>query len=142
MDVASMLPSRFMYNGSTTEHFAVCVYCNRSQMTSQRVKKKKYETRRSRVGWLLFFTRCSVFCDLLQYTRTEKCNLFVLFNKNSKGIFKDLGGYENRKTSSLTCYVYFNRSRSTIIYLYKRLCITYLCLFYTLQGKVNRNQYW
>ena len=25
--------------------------------------------------------RCNVFCDLLQYTRTEKCNLFVLCNK-------------------------------------------------------------
>ena len=40
-------------------HFPVCVYCNRSQMTSQRVKNKKvrHET------WLLFFTRCDIFCD-------------------------------------------------------------------------------
>ena len=53
-------------------HFSVCVYCNRWQKTSQHVKNKKYHTRRSRVGWLLFFTRCDVFCDLLQYTHTEK----------------------------------------------------------------------
>ena len=25
----------------------------------------------------LFFTRCDVICDLLQYTHTEKCNPFV-----------------------------------------------------------------
>ena len=55
-------------------YFPVRVYCNRSQMTSQCVKNKKYGTRRSRVLWLLFFTRCDVFCDLLQYTRTEKFN--------------------------------------------------------------------
>ena len=35
------------------------------------------------MAWLLFFTRCDVFCDLLQYTYTEKCNLFVLYNKNT-----------------------------------------------------------
>ena len=26
---------------------------------------------------------CDIFCDLLQYTRMEKCNLFVSYNKNS-----------------------------------------------------------
>ena len=66
---------------------------NRSQMTSQRVKN----TRRSRVAWLLFFTRCDVFCDLLQYTHMEKCNLFVLYNKNSNGLLKDLGGMKKEK---------------------------------------------
>ena len=25
----------------------------------------------------LFFTRCDVFCDLLQYTHTEKCYIFI-----------------------------------------------------------------
>ena len=51
----------------------------------------KYDTGRSRVAWLLFFTRCDVSCDLLQYTRMGKCNLFVLYNKNSNGFLKDLG---------------------------------------------------
>ena len=66
-------------------YFCVRVYCNRSKMTSQRVKNKKYDTRRSRVA-PLFFTRCDVFCDLLQYTHThtEQCSLFVLYNKNPK----------------------------------------------------------
>ena len=76
-------------------HFPVCVYCNRSQMTSQRVKNKK-------VRESTFFTRCDVFCDLLQYTYTEKCYLFVLYNKNSNGLLKDFGGHEKRKTSLLT----------------------------------------
>ena len=62
-------------------HFPLRVYCNRSQIMAQRITNKKY-TRRSRVAWLLFFTRCDVFCDLLQYTGMEKCNLFVLYNKN------------------------------------------------------------
>ena len=41
-------------------HFSVCVYCNRSQMTSQCVENKKYNMRQSRVAWLLFFTCCDV----------------------------------------------------------------------------------
>ena len=48
----------------------------------------------------MFFTCRNVFCDLLQYTRTEKYNLFVLYNKNSNGLLKDLG-YEKRKTNPL-----------------------------------------
>ena len=83
---------------------------------------KKYDTRRSRVAWLLFFTRCDVFYDLLQYKHTGKSNLFVLNNKNSKNLLKDFGGHEKRKTSLLTwsdvdltpsVSVSFNRSRST-----------------------------
>ena len=57
------------------------MHCNGSQMTPQCVKNRNYDMRRSRVAWLLFFTHCDVFCDLLQYTHTEKCNLSVLFNK-------------------------------------------------------------
>ena len=71
--------------------------------------------------WLLFFTRCDVFCDLLQYTRTEICNLFVLDNKNSNGLLKDFRGMKREK-QVCGCYltwiwrhlcVFFNRSRST-----------------------------
>ena len=40
----------------------MCVYCNRSQMTSQRVKNEH-----------------DLFFDLLQYTHTEKCYLFVIY---------------------------------------------------------------
>ena len=49
------------------------VYCNRSQKTSQRVKNVLSRT-------FLFFTRCDVICDLLQYTYTEKCYLFVKYD--------------------------------------------------------------
>ena len=73
-------------------HICVRVYCNRSQTTLERVKNKKVrhetkstrdevDTRRSRVARLLFFTRCDDFCDLLQYTRTERCNQCVLHKK-------------------------------------------------------------
>ena len=67
------------------DYIFLCVYCNRSQMTSQHVKNKK----------LLCFTRCDVFCDLLQYTHTEK--VFVLYNKNSNGLLKDFGGMKKEK---------------------------------------------
>ena len=62
-------------------------------MTSQRVKNKK-------VRESTFFTRCDVFCDLLQYTYTEKCYLFVLYNKNSNGLLKDFGGMKKEKNKS------------------------------------------
>ena len=52
-------------------------------------RTKTYDTRRSREAWQLFFTRCDVFCDLLQCTHTHKCNIFVLYNKNSNGLLKD-----------------------------------------------------
>ena len=55
-------------------HFSVCVYCNRSQKTSQRVKNNSHATR-LRLSSLdfvscrtfLFFTitRCDVICDQL-----------------------------------------------------------------------------
>ena len=40
--------------------------------------------------WIVNHSICDhVICDLLQYTHTEKCNLFVLYNKNSNGLLKD-----------------------------------------------------
>ena len=32
---------------------------------------------------VLIQIHCDIFCDILQYTRMEKCNLFVSYNKNS-----------------------------------------------------------
>ena len=43
---------------------------------------------------------CDVFCDLLQYTCTEKCNLFVLYNKNSNGLLKDFGAWKKKNKSA------------------------------------------
>ena len=49
------------------------------------------------VSYFLFFTHCDVICDPLQYTHTrKKCNLFVLYNKNSNGLL----GYEKKKNKS------------------------------------------
>ena len=89
---AKTITKSYIHYSTKRLHFSVCVNCNRLQMTSQRVKTKEYGTRRSRVAWLLFFTRCDVFCDLLQYT----------YNKNSNGLLNDLGGMKNGKTSPLT----------------------------------------
>ena len=59
-------------------------------MTSQRVKNKKYDTRRSWVAWLLFFTCRDVFCDLLQYTcHTGKC---TVIEGLSNGLLKGFWG--------------------------------------------------
>ena len=68
----------------------MCVHCNRSQMTSQSVNKKV----RDEVEW----RDCCSLHDLLQYTHTDKFNVFVLYNKNSN----DFLGHEKRKTSLLT----------------------------------------
>ena len=64
----------------------VCTVIDHRGRHSVNIKNKKCDTR------LLFFTRCDVFGDLLQYTRTEKCNLFILNNKNLIGLLKDLWG--------------------------------------------------
>ena len=47
-------------------HFSVRVYCNRSQTSS-----------------VIYYSA---------WTRAQKCNLFVLYNKNLNVILKDLGG--------------------------------------------------
>ena len=48
---------------------------------------------------------CSVFCDLLQYTHTGKCNPFVLYSEtfNLLKILRDFCGMEkNKKTNKST----------------------------------------
>ena len=72
-------------------HFSVRVYCNRSQMMSQRVKNKTVR----QVEWR---DCCSLYAvtysgTYIQYTHTEKYNLFVLYNKN----LKDFGGMKKEK---------------------------------------------
>ena len=88
-------------------NFPYCM-CNVIDHRWRHKEQKKYDTGRSRVAWLLFFTRfCDVtfsVSDLLQYTCTEKCNLFVLYNKNSKGLLKDFWGM--KKKNKFTCYLF------------------------------------
>ena len=71
-------------------------------MTSQRVKNKKCvggdKTLGTRLG--------DVFCDLLQYTRTEKRNLFVMYNKNSNGLYiEEFGGMKREQRVCKRGYV-------------------------------------
>ena len=58
------------------------MYCDRSQKTSQRVKYDSQATRLHLVLHFLFFTRCDVICDLLQYTRKNvKFGVLPIFRK-------------------------------------------------------------
>ena len=102
------------------QYFSVCVYCNRSQITSQRVKNKKvrHETKSSGVTVVLYTLWCLLWS--IKYTHTEKCNLFVLYNKNWNGLlyWRIFGAWKKKNKSAdvdLTpsVCVSFNRSRST-----------------------------
>ena len=80
-------------------HYSVCVYCNRSQMTSQRVKKTK-----SSCVTIVLYTLWRLLWSITvaTHTHTEKCNLFVLYIKNANVLSKNFGGHEKTKTSLLT----------------------------------------
>ena len=91
----------FLYLANRLQ-FSVRVYCNRSQMTSQRVYKKKYDTRRSRVS-----DCCSlhaVTSSVIYYTALARneFNIFVLYNKNSNG-FKTLKNLGSMKKEEQVC---------------------------------------
>ena len=78
----------------------MCVYCNRSHMTSQSCKEQK-STRRSRVAWL-FFTRCDIFCGLLQYTHTRKGVTYLFSTIKIQMVYSSILWHEKSKTSPLT----------------------------------------
>ena len=60
-------------------HFPVCVYCNRSQKTSQRVKDNSHATRLRLVSYF-FCSLHAVTSSVIYYsTHTEKCYLFVKY---------------------------------------------------------------
>ena len=46
-------------------------------VVDRRIRHKELIKNSRLVSYFLFFTLCDVICDLLQYTRTGKCNLFV-----------------------------------------------------------------
>ena len=93
------------------------------------------------MAWLLFFTRCDVFCDLLQYTHTEKCNLFVKYNKNSNDLLKDFWGMKKEKQvcwRDLT-WIWRHLCVSTLLYtnyLLTKCTETYLPEVFVQTGKV------
>ena len=73
----------------------MCVYCNRSQKTSQRVKNKKvrHETKSSGVTVVLY-TLWHLLWSITVHTHT---NLFALYNKNLNDLLKNLGGMKKEK---------------------------------------------
>ena len=74
-------PCEFLLYETNRLHFSVCVcVCVCTVIVHRRRHSVKEESRRSTSSrTCLFFTRCDVICDLLQYTYTEKCNLFVKY---------------------------------------------------------------
>ena len=71
-------------------HVAVCLFSNRSQMTSKCGKNKKVAHDSSPSVSLMFLPHFDVFCDLLLNRRTETWNLFVLYNKEAKIVNSDV----------------------------------------------------
>ena len=69
-----------MYSATNVFHFAVCLFSNRSQMTSKCGKNKKRSTRSASVSLLSHF---DIFCDLrcLLNRCTATWNLLYLFYK-------------------------------------------------------------
>ena len=113
----------------------MCVYCNISQKTSQRVKKLCKEQKSITLFHYYYY-------DLLQYTHSEKCNQFVLYNKNSNGLLKDYEFVKKEKQvcwrgidAICVCVLYSNRSRSTtnenfVISVSRLRCWVYILIFF------------
>ena len=75
---------------------AVCkTYLNRSQMTS--VCKEQKSTTQDKVEWHDHCSLHTVTSSVIYYRCTEKCNIFVLYDKNSNGLFKNLAGIKKEK---------------------------------------------
>ena len=68
---------------------AVCLFSNRSQMTSKCGKNKKVAHEAQPSVSLMFLPHFDVLCDLLLNRRTATWNLFVLYNKELKKSFND-----------------------------------------------------
>ena len=79
-----MCKEKQSHHSTSSRVVLIVLYCDRSQKTSQRVKNNSHTTQLHLMLYFLFFTRCDVICDLLQYTRTEKCDLFVKYTTQIK----------------------------------------------------------
>ena len=76
----------------------MCVYCNRSQMTSQRVENKKVQHKTKSSGvTVVLYTLWRLLWSITVRTHMEKFNLLVLYNKNSNDLLKYFGGIEKDK---------------------------------------------
>ena len=71
-------PFEFLLYKTNLLHFSVRVYYKRSQKTSQRVKNNSHATRLRLVSYFLFFKRCEVICDLLQYMHARENGIYLI----------------------------------------------------------------
>ena len=71
-------PYEFLSYKTNRSHFSLCMYCNRSQKTSQCVKNNSHATQLRLVSYFLFFyTLWRLLWSITVHTHTEKCYLFV-----------------------------------------------------------------
>ena len=75
-------------------HVAVCLFSNRSQMTSKCVKNKEVAHEPQASVSLMFLPHCDVLYNLLLNRPTATWNLFVLYNDQKR-----------KKTDTHTCLV-------------------------------------
>ena len=61
-------------------HFPVCVYCNRSQNTTQRVKNNSHATRLRLVSYT-FRSLYAVASSVIYYSKHTRENVIYLLNK-------------------------------------------------------------
>ena len=52
------------------------------------LKNNSHATRLRLMSYVSFFSHCDVICGLLQYTRTEKCNLFVIYINSMRDLVR------------------------------------------------------
>ena len=77
-------------------HFSVCVYCITDDATACKEQKVRDETKSSGVTVVLY-TLWRLLWSITVHTHARKNNLFVLYNKNSNGLSKVLGGMKKEK---------------------------------------------
>ena len=73
-----------MFQLTNRFHVAVCLFSNRSQVTSKCGKNKKVAHEALPSVSLMFLPHFDILCDLLLNRRTATWNLFVLYNKKLK----------------------------------------------------------
>ena len=107
-------------------HFSVCVYCNRSQMTSHRVKEQK-STTRDEVEWRDCCSLHAVTSSVIYYSAHTRKNVIYLFYtiKIQRFIEGFLGAWKKKKQ---VCW-------RDLTWIWRHLCVT----FNTSRSTTNEN---
>ena len=102
MDVKFLIRCRVNLYLTNKLHFSVCVYCNRSHITSQRAKNKKvrHETKSSGVDCCSLHAVTSY---LIYYsTHTRKNVIYLFYTIKIQMVYWRILGHEKRTTNPLT----------------------------------------